>query len=217
VFGSGLADVTLPNAGGTLPTSLGGTQITVTDSAGTNRAAQMFFVSPTQVNYLIPAGTVAGTATVSINSWSGALSRGTVQINQVAPGLFTANSNGSGVPAAVAERILANGSRSTVPVAIFDATQSQFVPVPIDLGTANDQVFLAAFGTGFRFRSALTAVTATIGGTPAEVTYAGPQNDFVGLDQANIRIPFSLAGRGDVDVVFTVDGQMANTVRINIK
>lgn len=217
VFGSGLADVTLPNAGGTLPISLGGTQITVTDSAGTNRAAQMFFVSPTQVNYLIPAGTVAGTATVSIISWSGALSRGTVQINQVAPGLFTANSSGSGVPAAVAERILSNGSRSTVPVAAFDAAQNQFVPIPIDLGTAADQVFLAAFGTGFRFRSALTAVTATIGGMAAEVTYAGPQNDFVGLDQANIRIPFSLAGRGDVDVVFTVDGQMANTVRINIK
>ncbi len=217
VFGSELADVTLPNVGGTLPTSLGGTQITVTDSAGTNRAAQLFFVSPNQANYLIPAGTSAGTATVTITSWSGALSRGTVPINPVAPGLFTANSSGQGVPAAVAERILANGSRSTVPVAVFDATQSQFVPIPIDLGTATDQVFLAVFGTGFRFRSALTAVTATIGGIPAEVTYAGPQNDFVGLDQANIRIPFSLAGRGDVDVVFTVDGQMANTVRINIK
>lgn len=217
VFGSELAVVTLPNAGGTLPTSLGGTQITVTDSAGTSRLSPLFFVSPTQANYLIPAGTVAGTATVTITSWSGALSRGTVQINPVAPGLFTANSSGRGVPAAVAERILANGSRSTVPVAAFDATQSQFVPLPIDLGTATDQVFLAAFGTGFRNRSALTAVTATIGGTPAEVTYAGPQNDFIGLDQANLRIPFSLAGRGEVDVVLTVDGLMANTVRINIK
>lgn len=217
VFGTDLAVVTLPNSGGTLPTNLGGTQINVTDSAGASRAASLFFVSPTQANFLIPAGTAAGTATVTITNWSGVLSRGTVQINPVAPGLFTANSSGRGVPAAVAERILANGSRTTVPIATFDATQNQSVPVPIDLGTANDQVFLAAFGTGFRFRSALTAVTATIGGIPAEVTYAGPQNDFVGLDQTNIRIPFSLAGRGEVDVVLTVDGLMANTVRINIK
>ena len=217
VFGTDLAVVTQPNGGGTLPTNLGGTQINVTDSAGTSRAASLFFVSPTQANYLIPAGTAAGTATVTIINWNGALSRGTVQINPVAPGLFTANSSGRGVPAAVAERILANGSRSTVPVAAFDQTQNQFVPVPIDLGTAADQVFLAAFGTGFRFRSALTAVTATIGGTPAEVSFAGAQGDFVGLDQANIRIPFSLAGRGEVDVVLTVDGAQANTVRINIK
>jgi uncharacterized protein (TIGR03437 family) len=217
VFGTDLAVVTQPNGGGTLPTNLGGTQINVTDSAGTSRAASLFFVSPTQANYLIPAGTAAGTATVTIINWNGALSRGTVQINPVAPGLFTANSSGRGVPAAVAERILANGSRSTVPVAAFDQTQNQFVPVPIDLGTAADQVFLAAFGTGFRFRSALTAVTATIGGTPVEVSFAGAQGDFVGLDQANIRIPFSLVGRGEVDVVLTVDGAQANTVRINIK
>jgi uncharacterized protein (TIGR03437 family) len=217
VFGSDLAVVTLPNGGGTLPTNLGGTQINVTDSAGTSRASQLFFVSPTQANYLIPAGTAAGTATVTITNWSGVLSRGTVQINSVAPGLFTANSSGRGVPAAVAERILANGSRSTVPVATFNAAQNQFVPVPIDLGTAADSVFLVGFGTGFRFRSALTAVTATIGGTPAEVSFAGAQNDFVGLDQTNIRIPFSLAGRGEVDVVLTVDGIAANTVRINIK
>lgn len=222
VFGTDLAVVTqaiigTPLPGTPLPTNIGGTQITVTDSAGTNRAAQLFFVSPTQANYLIPAGTASGIATVTITSWSGALSRGTVQINPVAPGLFTANSSGRGVPAAVAERILANGSRSTVPVAAFDQAQNQFVPVPIDLGTAADQVFLAAFGTGFRFRSALTAVTATIGGAPAEVTFAGDQSGFVGLDQANIRIPFSLAGRGEVDVVLTVDGVQANTVRINIK
>lgn len=215
-FGANLADVTQAGAI-PLPTSLGGTQVTVTDSAGASRAAPLFFVSPTQVNYLVPAGTAAGTATVTITSWSGVVSRGTVQINQVAPGLFTANSNGRGVPAAVVERFRANGSHTTEPVAQFDATQNQFVPLPIDLGAADDQVFLVLFGTGFKFRSALAAVTATIGGTPAEVTYAGGQGQFAGLDQANIRLPRSLIGRGEVDVVLTVDNQPANTVRVNIK
>lgn len=216
VFGANLAAVT-QSGSSPLPTNLGGTQITVTDSAGASRLAPLFFVSPTQVNYLVPAGTAAGTATVTITSWSGVVSRGTVQINSVAPGLFTANSSGRGVPAAVVERIRANGSRSTEPVAQFDAAQNQFVPVPIDLGPADDQVFLVPFGTGFRFRSSLAAVTATIGGTAAEVTFAGDQGSFVGLDQANIRIPRSLLNRGEVEVVLTVDNQPSNTVRINIK
>ena len=92
-----------------------------------------------------------------------------------------------------------------------------FVPVPIDLGPEGDQVFLVLFGTGFRFRSALSALTATIGGTPAEVTFAGAQGDFIGLDQSNLRIPRSLAARGEVDVLLTVDAQAANPVRINIR
>ena len=216
VFGANLAAVT-QSGSSPLPTNLGGTQVNVTDSAGTTRPASLFFVSPTQVNYLVPAGTAAGTATVTVTSWSGVISRGTVQISSVAPGLFTANSSGRGVPAAVIERIRANGARNTEPVAQFDAAQNQFVPVPIDLGAADDQVFLAMFGTGFRFRTSLSAVTATIGGTPAEVTFAGDQGGFVGLDQANIRIPRSLLNRGEVDVVLMVDGQPANTVRINIK
>ena len=70
---------------------------------------------------------------------------------------------------------------------------------------------------GFRKRSSLAGVSATIGGTAAEVSYAGEQGTFVGLDQANIRIPSTLAGRGEVNVVLTVDGQSSNTVTINVR
>lgn len=215
-FGGNLADVTEVSASTPLPTNLGGTQVSVKDSAGSERLAPLFFVSPTQVNYLIPQGTSGGNATVTVASWSGVVSRSAVQINLVAPGIFAANANGRGLPAAVIERIKANGMRSTEPVAQFDPAQNQFVAVPIDLGAADDQVFLVLFGTGFRFRSALGAVSATIGGASAEVTFAGAQGDFVGLDQANIRIQRSLMGRGDVDVILTIDGQQANVVRVNV-
>ncbi|MFN0109688.1 MAG: hypothetical protein ACKVZH_12615 [Blastocatellia bacterium] len=40
---------------------------------------------------------------------------------------------------------------------------------------------------------------------------------FIGLDQFNVRLDRALIGRGDVDVVITVNGKVANTVRINIK
>jgi uncharacterized protein (TIGR03437 family) len=49
------------------------------------------------------------------------------------------------------------------------------------------------------------------------VTFAGSQGTFTGLDQANILIPPSLAGRGDVDVVLTVDNRTSNTVKVNIR
>jgi uncharacterized protein (TIGR03437 family) len=63
----------------------------------------------------------------------------------------------------------------------------------------------------------MSAVTATIGGVPAAVGFAGAAPGFIGLDQINLTIPRSLAGRGDVDVVIAVDGKIANTVKINIK
>jgi len=37
------------------------------------------------------------------------------------------------------------------------------------------------------------------------------------LGQVNARLPRSLIGRGEVEVVLTVDGKAANTVRISIK
>jgi hypothetical protein len=37
------------------------------------------------------------------------------------------------------------------------------------------------------------------------------------LDQVNIRVPRSLRGRGEVDLVLTVEGKMANPVRINVR
>jgi uncharacterized protein (TIGR03437 family) len=49
------------------------------------------------------------------------------------------------------------------------------------------------------------------------VLFAGPQGGFEGVDQTNIRIPRSLAGRGNVDLLLSVDGKSANTVSLNIK
>ena len=60
-------------------------------------------------------------------------------------------------------------------------------------------------------------MTATIGGTNADILFAGAQGNFTGLDQLNLAIPRSLAGRGNVDVVVRVDGTNANAVTINVK
>jgi uncharacterized protein (TIGR03437 family) len=103
------------------------------------------------------------------------------------------------------------------PVAQYNQTTSRFEALPLDLGATTDQLYLIIFGTGFRSRSSLSSVAATLGGAQAEVSFAGAQGNLTGVDQANIRIPRSLAGRGNVGLVFSVDGKTANTVTLNIK
>ena len=51
----------------------------------------------------------------------------------------------------------------------------------------------------------------------AEVLYVGTQGGFVGLDQANLRLPRSLLGRGEVNVALSVDGIFANVVTVSVK
>ena len=80
-----------------------------------------------------------------------------------------------------------------------------------------DQLFLITFGTGFRGRSSLANVSATIGGTNANVSFAGAHSSLIGVDQANILIPRSVAGRGSIDVVLAADKKPTNTVSINVK
>lgn len=215
-FGTNLAMETLAAATLPLPTTLAGTSVTVKDSAGTERLAPLFFVSPTQINYQIPPGTASGQATVIISNSAGIFSTGTIQIGRVMPGVFSADATGRGFAAGQVQR--ANGATAAFEQMVrFDTTQNKFIGIPIDLGLATDRVYLVLYGTGLRFRSALTAVKATVGGVATEIAYAGTQKDFVGLDQVNILLPRTLIGRGEADVVLTVDGQVANTVRVNIK
>ena len=138
-------------------------------------------------------------------------------IVSVQPAIFTANSSGSGYAAAQIFRLRGDGSSGFEEIIRFDPGTSTFVPVPIDLGPVTDQVFLILYGTAFRNRTSVAAVSATIGGEPAQVIDALAHPDYVGLDQANIRINRTLAGRGDVDVMLTVDSVISNTVRINIR
>jgi uncharacterized protein (TIGR03437 family) len=216
-FGENLSTTTATPSAGPLPTTLAGTSIKVGDSTGVERLSPMFLVSPNQINYLVPDGTALGTATVTVVFDNIVIANGVAPITAISPGLFTADANGQGLPAATALRVKEDGSYQFEQVVRFDEAQKKNVAVPVDLGNAKDQVFLVLFGSGIRFNSSLQAVTATIGGTNAPVVFAGVQGEFAGLDQVNVHVPQSLAGRGDVDVALTVDGQTANNVQINIQ
>lgn len=216
-FGENLANSTAAATTLPLPTTLAGTTVKVKDAEGTERDAPLFFVSPGQINYLLPTGTREGVASISVLKGSAIVATGTLPVTSVAPGLFSANSSGAGVAAAVALRVRANGSQSVEALSRFDQQLGRFVGLPLDLGPEGEQVFLILFGTGFRGRSALEAVTATIGNEEAEVLFAGGLAGFAGLDQANVRLPRSLAGKGEVSVLLMVDNRAANAVTVSVK
>jgi uncharacterized protein (TIGR03437 family) len=193
------------------------TSVKVRDSAGVERTAPLWFVSPSQINYYIAEETSMGLATVTVVRNSQTVAGGTLQIERVAPGLFTMNASGQGVPAALAIFSRGDGPQTWQYVFNTGCQVGSCQPVPLDLGAATDQVFLQLYGTGIRGRSSLAAVTARIGGVDAVVEYADEVSGLVGLDQVNLRVPRSLAGRGQVDIILTVDGKTANAVRVNIR
>jgi hypothetical protein len=117
-----------------LPTSLAGTTVRVKDSAGVERLAALFFVSPGQINWQIPAGTAPGEAMIIVTSGDGTVSTGKVQIVAASPSLFTANASGLGVPAGFGLRVKADGTQEPVNILRFDSTQNRFVTTPIDPG-----------------------------------------------------------------------------------
>ncbi len=216
-FGESLASSTEETASQPPPTSLANSTVAVKDSAGVERRAPLFYVSPAQINYVVPDGTASGPAIVTVTSAGQATATGAVSIDVVSPGLFTANSDGKGVPVAAAVSVAPDLTQSTQVVARCGATQGSCVASPIDLGPTGTRVVLVLFGTGIRGRSSLNAVTADIGGMSAEVQYAGAQSQFAGLDQVNVLIPRTLAGRGEVDLTLMVDGKASNSVRVNIQ
>lgn len=201
-----------------LPTTLGGVTITVTDKNNVARNAPLFFVSEGQINFQVPPETPTGRAKISIRKQDGSTVGGDLLIERLGPGLFSANANGQGIGALVALRVSASGAQTYEPLYCYDADQKQNLAVPLNLGPETDKVYLILNGSGIRGVEQLSDVEVEVGGQSVPVLFAGPQGDFVGLDQVNIGpLPRTLLGRGSVQVVLTVNERRANRITVTIQ
>ena len=216
IYGANLSLQTVGATSPDWPTSLAGATVTVQDTTGTARPAGLAYVSPAQINFEVPEGTAIGNATLTLQNITGTHALGSVLIATTAPSLFTANGDGKGVAAATAvEIVLPTTFESPIPVFTCERA-GNCKSVPMQLGV-DTPIYVSFYGTGIRGRSSLNDVTVTIGGVAASVVYAGPQRTYPGLDQVNVALPLSLHNAGEVDVVLTVNGQSANTVRIAVE
>jgi len=223
IYGANLAPSTAAAGSlANLPTDLGGIRLHVRDAFGTDRLAQLFYVSPAQVNFLVPDGTAEGLATLNIEDGLFPFAEGlrATPVQMLAPSFFTADGTGTGAAAATAVRVLPNGTQ--IPVPVFQCSNGRCSTVPIDL--SQGPVYLSLYGTGFRHRSAnpngVPRAGCQIQNQGRFATYAGPQGTLPGLDQLNLLLPY-LPGAGETDLVcqFSTASETAysTAVKINIQ
>ena len=213
VFGSNLASGSNPgDASQSL--KVAGSTVTVKDAAGKTGTAALAFASFRQINFVVPPGLAPGAATLTVTNGAGMSVTAQITIATVAPGVFTADSSGSGSIAADYLLIDSKGTVTFVPAASCNPLRC--TPLPLVLPSTG-RAYLVFYGTGIRGGSGTAGVKVTIGGTPVTVTYAGAQGSYPALDQVNALLPPSLAGVGTVDLVMTVDGITANVVKVAIQ
>jgi uncharacterized protein (TIGR03437 family) len=225
-FGSSLASTTEAAGPGSLPTDLGGIRVHLRGGDGSEQLAPLLYVSPTQINYLIPSGIVWPFASVSIEHDGTPLTEEAiaVPVGPSAPGIYTLNS--AGLEAATAIRVASDGTQTSVPVYSCTAPGCSAVPINVTTGT----VYLTLYGTGFTVNydgSALSPagsypVGCSVGGSVVPVSYAGAQGQYPGLDQVNLQLPSSLAGSGDTVIrcdfrTIGADNPLQTAVHITIQ
>lgn len=197
-FGSGLAVSAQSATSLPLPTTLAGTTALVN-----GRAAPLFYVSPSQINFQIPAGTTLGAAVVTITCGGDTSPPTTIFLTATAPTIFAANATGMG------------------PAAAVDAFT--FEREPFNAKRADGQPnIIAVFGTGLGGDATDVdgnvnrSVTARICNLDAPVLYAGRAPGFVGLNQFNVMFPAEISP-GICPLTFSRNGVMSNTVTIAIR
>jgi uncharacterized protein (TIGR03437 family) len=204
-----------PEAGavvGPLPTTLGGTSVSIKDAAGNTSSAPLIFVSGAKVTFQVPSSVAAGNAQVTVTAPGSTQTASNVVIAPVAPALFTANGNGLAVAFAI--RVSSSGTQTLEPDWALNA-QGSFSSAPINMGSATDKVYLAFYATGVQ-AAGLANVAVTVNGVSTPVLYAG-NGGYAGVDQINVLLPASLAGSGTVALQLTASGIAANTVQIAIQ
>ncbi len=190
VLGQNLCSQTIAGAWiapGQLPTTLGGCSVMVNGAP-----AMLQYVSPGQINFIVPAGTGAGQAAVTINNGM-----------QATPGTFTAGPSGPGM---FALNGMGMGEGAMLNAAMWGMS-------PFSTTTNGQPTYLAIYVTGLD----LTAQPAvTIGGMPVQVMWFGNAPGYAGLEQINIELPTGMAGVGRAPVMVTSGGQSSNVTFMHV-
>ena len=197
LFGNRFSDATQIAETVPLPTVLHGLSVRLVDSQNDIFSAPLFFISPGQINYLVPDQIALGEARVYVTQGTDLLAQGTLLINNSAPALFTCAANGKGEPAA-----LTTSDGETFFAVADHASRA--------IKTAQPPQFLLLFGTGFRYAERLYV---KLGQAELKPVYVGAQGVLAGLDQINLVLPPDLPP-GLLNLQIISDGYASNQVQV---
>lgn len=194
--------------------ALGGVRLRILDSAGAERFAQLLYVSPGLIHFIMPPDIAPGLATLTVLTEDGAGPNGKALIDRVAPGLFTAEGSGRGAALAFVLQGTSDGSARSLPLYRCTDGRCSTVPLQIAPGVSQQVMFLC---TGIRNASSLLDFHMTVGGIPVPILSAGQSLDVPWNDQVTIQLGPELSGMGETDAILTVEGHTANAVRFNVQ
>jgi uncharacterized protein (TIGR03437 family) len=202
LFGENLAAGPVPANVLPLPTTLGGTTVTVNGTM-----APLFYVSPLQINFQIPSSTeqtivslgAPGVLFIVVTTTAGSSAPVTASVFLNSPGIFTQNGTGCGAGAILNVKpdgsvSLNSPSNSASPgeyLSIFATGLGLAGIQPADGEPAPDKPLLALlqYGAGVQFY--INPLDGVPGGPGVGqgASFAGKAPGFVGLDQLNVLIP----------------------------
>jgi uncharacterized protein (TIGR03437 family) len=105
IFGSNLGSQTITPSSLPLPWQLGGLTLILTDAAGKSTPLLLSYVSPTQINFFVPAVVATGAATLVITNAAARTTTVSVSVAAVSPALFSSDGTGKGPVAGQALRV----------------------------------------------------------------------------------------------------------------
>jgi uncharacterized protein (TIGR03437 family) len=185
-FGTNLATIT--QVANTLPLPNILSNITVEVNG---RSTALLFISPAQINYLLPEDVVEGTGQVLVKRNGQIVAAGEIEIRAGAPSIFMANVDAQGPPAANLLRVRVDNSQVLESASQFDGTKGRFVSRVIDLDAPNELVFLILYLTGTSKEPQAGDYRVLLGGSecrPDFMPYIGVAPGFAGLKQINLNL-----------------------------
>jgi uncharacterized protein (TIGR03437 family) len=190
IYGQRLAQGSAAAGAFPLPATLAGAAVTVNGIP-----APLLYASSGQINFQVPPQTSAGTATVAVSVTGTPVGATAITVQTAAPGIFLIGQSAAAIPSSVS----AGGV-----VALFVT----------GLGAVTPPVEAAAAAPLNSLSTANAAVTATVGGQPAQVLFAGLAPGFAGLYQVNIVVPQLAPGSYPVQI--SAGGAASNLAPITV-
>jgi len=192
-------------AGGYVTQALGGVSVLVDGNP-----AAMVYVSEHQINIQIPyEATIGPNKAIVVSNGASPSANGTITIAATSPGIFT--SDGTDVAAI-------NTSKTTGDTSINSASNAAHINDSVSLYVTGEGKYTTAVAPldGYVIPAATAlaampvlnaAVTATIGGVNAPVTYAGPfDGGMLGVLEVTLTVPSHTTSTKGVPVVVTIGG-----------
>jgi len=197
VYGSSMARTGESAETWPLPLTLADVEVSVNGVT-----APLLFVSPLQINFQVPWNLPVGDATVDVSLDGVRALPLSAPLLHASPGIFAA--------AHAADFSLVSAAKPAIPGEMLSLFGTGLGPVSPEVRDGESASLDVLSRT-------LETVTATLSGTPVEVTFSGLAPGLAGVYQVNLRLPATLPTTVDGTLVINVAGSSSPAFRLPLR